>query len=115
MPDIPTPDQVGTATTWFTSQAGITATVLAFVSLGLAAGLIWAVKSCRDALEKANTAWVVAIKEMQDSWAKRVDNMRADVKEAFNQNGDIADRVVEAMNKLGLEIARMSGRNDRVR
>lgn len=41
MADIPTADQVGTATTWFTSQAGITATVLAFVSIVLFAYVIW--------------------------------------------------------------------------
>lgn len=41
MAELPNAEQVGSATTWFTSQAGITATVLAFVSIVLFGGIIW--------------------------------------------------------------------------
>lgn len=109
MPEI-TPDQVGGATVWFTSQAGITATVLAFVCIGLCCGLVWAVRTCRASLKDANDAWVKAISEMEVRWGARMDQFRGDVKEAFNQNDSIADKVVEALNGLKLEIARRSGR-----
>jgi len=112
MPDV-SADQVGTATTWFTSEAGITATVLAFVSLALAGGLIWAVKSCRDALRDANAVWALQIEHLQKTWGVRLDQFRTDVKEAFVQNDDIADKVVTALHSVQNEIARMSGRRDR--
>lgn len=114
MADLPSAEQVGTGTVWFTSQAGITATVLAFVCIGLALGLIWSIRSCRNAASDANTIWTASVTVMQAEWAKRMDQFRADIKEAFNQNDEIADKVVEALNGVKIEIARMSGRRDRV-
>jgi uncharacterized protein YjbJ (UPF0337 family) len=117
MTELPSPEQVGTATTWFTTQAGITATVLAFVCIAEAIGLVWAIRACRKALgdanEKSHAHWSSKTGEMQEAWGKRIDQFRADVKEAFGQNDEIADKVVDALGKLQVEIARMSGRNDR--
>lgn len=113
MPDAPTVEQAGTATVWFTSQAGITATVLAFVCLGLAGGLVWAIRTCRRSHEETNASWLAAIDKMQAEWGRRQENFRSDVKEAFNQNDEIADKVVEALNGVKIEVARMSGRRDR--
>lgn len=113
MADIPTPDQIGSATVWFTSQAGIAATILAFVAAVEAIGFIWAVRRCEKFLKDANDSWIKASADMADAWAKRIDQMRLDVKEAFNQNDSLADKMVEALHSLKIEIARMSGRSDR--
>jgi hypothetical protein len=117
MADIPSAEQVGSAATWFTTQAGITATVLAFVAIAEAIGLVWAIRACRKALEgahdKAHGHWAGRTEEMQKSWGTRIDQFRTDVKEAFGQNDEIADKVVEALGKLQNEVARMSGRIDR--
>jgi hypothetical protein len=117
MADIPSAEQVGSAATWFTTQAGITATVLAFVAIAEAVGLVWVIRACRkdqrDAHDKAHGHWAGRTEEMQKDWGKRIDQFRADVKEAFGQNDEIADKVVDALGKLQNEIARMSGRFDR--
>lgn len=124
MADMPSVEQAGNATVWFTSQAGITATVLAVVCIALAAALVWSVRNCRHelaGLKREHEAVLLAIKDgheerllnLLSEWGKRIDGFRSDIKDAFGQNSDIADRVVEAMNKLGLEIARMSGRRER--
>lgn len=120
MADIPTPEQMGSAAVWFNSQAGISATVLAVVAIAEAVGLVAAAWWCRKSLREANEDWLKSIVkvetawlEKQDEWAKRVDNMRSDVKEAFNQNDKIADKMVAAMHSVQTEIARLGGRRDR--
>jgi hypothetical protein len=134
MADLPSTEQLGSATTWFTSKAGITATVLAVVAIAEAAALVclirrhdkhvaaahaaahthWAEKFeaaeklWRGKFEDAETAWKLKVTE----WAARIDQFRTDVKEAFNQNDNIADKVVDVLTKLQIEIARMSARRD---
>lgn len=116
-----TPEQVASATTWFTDKAGITATVLAIVAIAEALGIIWLVRKCAAAVENANTNahkhWSQKFVDSHEAaqvkvqeWGARIDQFRADVKEAFGQNDDIADKVVDALNKLQLEIARMGAR-----
>lgn len=100
MPEV-TPEQVGSAAVYLTDRAGIAATILAFVSIGLAAGLVWAVRTCRQALKDADKAW-----------GARFDQLRGDIKEAFGQNAAIADRVVNALHALQMEIARLSAKRD---
>ena len=124
MADLPTVEQAGSATVWFTTQAGITATVLAVGCILLLAALIWSIRHCRQELtgmakshaadlKTASDAYEKRLKEMADAWGKRIDQMRDDIKEAFGQNSDIADKVVAALHSVQNEIARMSGRHDR--
>lgn len=117
MTELPTPEQAGAAASYLTDKAGITATVLAVVCIAEAVGLVWAIRACRKALhdshDKAHAHWSVKTSEMQEAWGKRIDQFRTDVKEAFGQNDDIADKVVDALGKLQNEVARMSGRIDR--
>lgn len=121
---VPSPDQVGTASVWFTTQAGISATILAVVCVCMATYIVWRERECRKAEDLTNARWIKAIESMArewvktvdtmgDEWARRIDQFRADVKEAFNQNDSIADRVVEALNNLKIEVARMSARRER--
>jgi hypothetical protein len=110
--DVPTVEQAGSATVWFTSQAGIVSAVLAIISIALACGLVWAVLTCRKALKDANTAWVTAMDKMQLLWGARIDQMRGDVKEAFGQNAKVAEAMVAAMKGVELEIARLGGQYD---
>lgn len=123
MAEMPSVEQAGQGAVWFTSQAGITATVLAVVCIALAAGLVWSVRNCRielaamakshaEHVKAVDGAYRVTIEAMAQEWGKRIDGFRQDIKDAFGENGDIADKVVAAMNNLGLEIARMSGRVD---
>lgn len=113
MADLPTVEQAGSATVWFTTQAGITATVLAVGCIILLTALIWSMRHCRKELRDQASEHAVHVKHLTEEWGKRIDQFRADVKEAFGQNDGIADKVVEAMNNLKLEIARMSGRSER--
>jgi len=132
--DSPSVEQAGDATVWFTTQAGITATVLAVVSISLAIGLVILAKLCRSSfldVTREHTATVtqlktdherilLAVKDSHEAvvlglttaWGKRLDDFRADIKEAFSQNDDIADKVVAALQGVQNEVARMSGRMD---
>jgi len=100
MPDV-SAEQAGSAAVWFTTQAGIAATILAVVCICLAIGLVWAVRTCRQALSDADAAWGV-----------RFDQLRKDIKDAFGQNAAIADRVVNALHALQMEIARLSAKRE---
>lgn len=109
MPEV-SAEQAGTATVWFTTQAGITATVLAIVCIALAIHAVWREIHCRKEREASEAAWKEAVRELTEAWGRRVDQMRGDVKDAFGQNAALADKIVEAMNGLKIEIARMSAR-----
>lgn len=113
MAEIPTPDQVGGATVWFTSEAGIVATVLAFVSISLAIALVWTVRAWRNSQAESEKAWAKTIESLTQAWGARMDQFRADVKEAFAQNDDIAEKVATALENVKLEVARMSGLHER--
>lgn len=119
MPEF-TSDQVGSATVWFTSQAGIAATILAFVLIAVSAAFAWHVRASRRQIAELNDSWIKAIEklskgwgEQTEGWGKRMDQFRADIKEAFNQNDAIADKVVDALHKLTVEIARVGARRER--
>jgi hypothetical protein len=112
MPEL-TPEQVGSAFMGFTSVAGVTAAVLAVVCIALAVAYVWERRSCRAELKAANDSWIKSINELVDSWGKRIDQIRGDTKDAFGQNAVLADKMVEAMNSLKIEIARMSARRGR--
>ena len=93
---------------------------MAFVSIALAAAYVWERRTCGKTVETVNAAWIKAIDELSrakdaqiEGWAKRMDQFRADVKEAFNQNDAIADKVVDALHKLNIEVARVGARRDR--
>lgn len=109
---IPSVEQAGQGTVWFTSVAGITATVLAFVALGLAVAYVWERMSCRKEIAANNKLWVDAIERLTKAWGERIDQIRGDTKEAFGQNGTLAEKMVEAMNTLKIEVARMSARRE---
>lgn len=117
MTELPSPEQAGTAAVWFTSQAGITATVLAIICIVQFVALVWVIRAFRKSVEgahdKAHGHWSGKTDDMQKAWGARIDQFRSDVKEAFGQNDEIADKVVDALGKLQIEIARMSGRSDR--
>lgn len=121
---VPSPEQVGTAGVYLTSQAGISNTILVFICGCLLAYTIWREIECRKAAKDTEAKWIKAVElmarewaktvdTMGDEWARRIDQFRADVKEAFNQNDSIADKVVEALNNVKLEVARMSARRER--
>lgn len=113
MADLPSAEQAGSAAVWFTTQAGITATVLAAMCLCLGGALVWSIKHCREEVTKQAEAHAAQMKACVDEWAKRLDNFRADVKEAFNQNDVIAEKMVTAMHLVQTELARMGGRRER--
>lgn len=108
-----TVEQAGTAAVWFTTQAGITATVLAVVCICLGAALVWSMRHCREELRKMAEVHNKELAELSLTWGKRIDQFRTDVKEAFGQNSTLADKMVEAMHSLNIEIARMSARRER--
>lgn len=103
-------DQVGSATIWFTSQAGIAATILAFVAIIEAIIIFWGIREWRDSIASVNKAWIDRIKELTEAWAVLLGNYRGDIKEAFNQNDAIAEKLIAALHALQMEIARMSAR-----
>lgn len=111
MPEVTT-EQAGTAAVWFTTQAGITALVLAVVCIALAIHAVWREIHCRKEREANDAAWKEAVRELTEAWGRRVDQMRADVKEAFAQNADIADKVVTALHAVQMEVARLSARRE---
>jgi len=111
MPEVST-DQIGSATVWFASNAGIAATILAFVCIALAIDRVWTQRRHEKALKDANDSWVKALTELAENWGKRIDQIRGDTKDAFGQNAALADKMVEAMHSLKIEIARMSARRD---
>lgn len=119
---IPTVEQAGAGAVYLTEQAGISTTILAVVAISLALGLVVAAWWCRKALREQNAEWIKAVASMQatwlanqEEWKRMIGNYRSDIKEAFNQNDEVADKMVEAMNAVKLEIARMSGVQSRDR
>lgn len=133
MADLPSVEQAGGAAVWFTSQAGVTALVLAVICIVQFVALWWRDKrheAERVALIAGHAALVKALDagskitiealigkwiEQATEWGKRIDGFRGDIKDAFGENNDIADKVVGALNELKIEIARMSGRGERGR
>ncbi len=110
-----TAEQAGTAAAYLSDRAGITAAVLAIVCVGLSVYLVWREIQCRKERETSHAAWTETIRQLTEAWGNRVDQMRGDVKEAFQQNAKLADRMVEAMNTVRIEMARMSGGSRRDR
>lgn len=108
-----TAEQAGTAAAYLSDRAGITAAVLAVVCVGLSIYLVWREMHCRREREASHVAWTETIRQLTEAWGNRVDQMRGDVKEAFNQNAALADKMVEAMHSLRLEMARLGARRDR--
>lgn len=71
MADIPNTEEVGHATTWFTTQAGITATVLAFVAIVLAVFVIYLIRKH----EKERIEWLTKIETMRKEEWTAIDNL----------------------------------------
>lgn len=133
MAELPSVEQAGTATVWFTTQAGITATVLAVFCIVLIANQIWMVRRHAAEILALNSAHAELVKalgaghhvtiealiakwiDQVTEWAKRIDGFRGDIKDAFGENNAIADKVVDALMNVKLEIARMGGRSDHAR
>lgn len=109
MPEITT-EQAGSAAVWFSTNAGVTSLVLAVVCICLSSYLVWREIQCRKTAEANNSAWMEQVRELTEAWGRRVDQMRGDTKDAFGQVAILADKMVDAMNSLKIEIARMSAR-----
>ena len=112
MPEVPSNQEIGSAAVWYSTQAGILSLTLAVVCIALSIYVIWRDYQCKKEREASNAAWMESIRELTEAWGRRVDNMRADVKEAFTQNDKIAEKVVSALHILQMEVARMSARRD---
>lgn len=92
MADIPIPTvaEAGQGVGWFTTQAGIVATVLAIVAIALAAGLILLFRSCKADMA---AAWV---RVTQISEARSADSKAGD--EAIAKNTLALTIVAERLN-----------------
>lgn len=112
MPEVPNNEQLGDAAVWFSTQAGVTALVLAVVCIVLAIYVIYREIECRKERKAASAAWAEAIRELSEGYGRRVDQMRNDVKDAFAQNDKIAEKVVSALHALQMEVARLSARRN---
>ncbi len=106
------PDQAGSAAVWFTTQAGVTALVLAVVCIALAAALVWSVRDCRQELAAQANKHKMELRDLAETFRDRIENFRTDVKEAFNQNDEIAKEVSKALHQVALEVAHMKGRRE---
>lgn len=109
--DAITPDQLASGAAWYSSQAGVTALTLAVVCICLAVGLVWTVKQWRGAISETDAKWTAALDAVEKRLAAVLDGFRGDIRTNFKVTDDAADKVVEALHSVKIEVARLSGRH----